>query len=89
MAGRLQKEYHFDKVFGPATTQEQLFKESNVSLLLDKAIEGYNATLFAYGQTGVGKTYTMEGYNYTVNKDPKPIIKAIFYCKCRMRRTRG
>ena len=71
------KQYHFDKVFGPTVTQEQLFNEANIPSLLDKAIEGYNATLFAYGQTGVGKTYTMEGYNYTSSKDPKPIIKVL------------
>jgi kinesin family protein 16B len=28
---------------------------------LDAAFEGYNACLFAYGQTGAGKTYTMMG----------------------------
>lgn len=72
------KEYQFDKVFGPETTQEQLFKECNIPFLLDKTIEGYHATLFAYGQTGVGKTYTMEGYDYSINKEKdklKPIIK--------------
>ena len=34
--------------------------------MVDNAIEGYNSTIFAYGQTGTGKTYTMTGgaYNY-------------------------
>ena len=36
-------------------------------------IEGFNATIFAYGPTGSGKTYTMEGYEY--DKNLKPIIK--------------
>ena len=30
---------------------------------MDSALEGYNATIVAYGQTGAGKTFTMEGYN--------------------------
>jgi hypothetical protein len=32
-------------------------------------LEGYNATILAYGQTGTGKTYTMEGFKYN-SSDP-------------------
>lgn len=41
-------------------------------------IEGYNATVFAYGQTSSGKTYTMEGYEYIsggTDKSPKLVIR--------------
>jgi hypothetical protein len=38
--------------------------------------QGYHATIFAYGQTGAGKTFTMEGYQYDNNeKHPRPIIE--------------
>lgn len=29
--------------------------------VVDEVLQGYNCTVFAYGQTGTGKTYTMEG----------------------------
>lgn len=35
--------------------------------------DGYNSTIFAFGQTSAGKTYTMEGYEYDT-KSLKPII---------------
>ena len=38
----------------------KVFKDLGV-LVLDAAFEGYNACVFAYGQTGAGKTYTMMG----------------------------
>ncbi len=31
--------------------------------VVDKVLAGYNGTIFAYGQTGTGKTFTMEGFN--------------------------
>lgn len=37
-------------------------------------MEGYNATLLAYGQTGTGKTYTMEGFSSSLNDPQKGII---------------
>ena len=33
--------------------------------MVQHLFKGYHATVFAYGQTGTGKTYTMEGYKYT------------------------
>jgi len=32
--------------------------------MIRQVCNGYHATIFAYGQTGAGKTYTMEGYKY-------------------------
>ncbi|NXD30096.1 KIFC3 protein, partial [Spelaeornis formosus] len=37
----------------------QVFQE--VQALVTSCIDGYNVCIFAYGQTGAGKTYTMEG----------------------------
>ena len=51
--------FEFDKVFDPASTQEQVFE--TVSPLITSVMDGVNVTLFAYGQTGSGKTFTMEG----------------------------
>lgn len=54
------KTYAFDKVFGPEADQLMLF-ENSVAPMLEQVLNGYNCTIFAYGQTGTGKTYTMSG----------------------------
>lgn len=54
------KTYKFDKVFSETSTQEEVFNEC-IQSILDEVLSGYNCTVFAYGQTGTGKTYTMEG----------------------------
>lgn len=54
------KTYQFDKVFSPAADQNMVFDEV-VSPILDEVLQGFNCTIFAYGQTGTGKTYTMTG----------------------------
>lgn len=54
------KTFTFDKVFGPKSTQIEVYR-SVVLPLLDEVLMGYNCTVFAYGQTGTGKTFTMEG----------------------------
>ena len=48
------------KVFGPDSTQEEVYNETTKHLV-ENVLNGYNATVFAYGATGGGKTYTMVG----------------------------
>jgi hypothetical protein len=48
------------QVFGPNSGQERLYNQA-VSPIVEEVLEGFNCTIFAYGQTGTGKTYTMEG----------------------------
>uniref|UniRef100_A0A8K9X1M5 Kinesin-like protein n=1 Tax=Oncorhynchus mykiss TaxID=8022 RepID=A0A8K9X1M5_ONCMY len=69
-----RKMYTFDMVFGPAAKQIDVYK-SVVCPILDEVISGYNCTVFAYGQTGTGKTFTMEGERspneeFTWEEDP-------------------
>ncbi|XP_020214871.1 kinesin-like protein KIN-5D [Cajanus cajan] len=57
---QIDRTFAFDKVFGPNSKQKELY-ELAVSPIVNEVLEGYNCTIFAYGQTGTGKTYTMEG----------------------------
>ncbi|KAM0466893.1 hypothetical protein ACHAPV_000403 [Trichoderma viride] len=54
------KTYSFDRVFSPAADQAMVFDDT-VKPILEEMLAGYNCTIFAYGQTGTGKTYTMSG----------------------------
>ncbi|XP_029336258.1 kinesin-like protein KIFC3 isoform X1 [Mus caroli] len=51
--------FELDKVFSPWASQQDVFQE--VQALITSCIDGFNVCIFAYGQTGAGKTYTMEG----------------------------
>ncbi|XP_011756338.2 kinesin-like protein KIFC3 isoform X2 [Macaca nemestrina] len=51
--------FELDKVFSPQASQQDVFQE--VQALITSCIDGFNVCIFAYGQTGAGKTYTMEG----------------------------
>uniref|UniRef100_A0A3P9B6C8 Kinesin-like protein n=1 Tax=Maylandia zebra TaxID=106582 RepID=A0A3P9B6C8_9CICH len=53
------KPYMFDRVFQSNTTQEQVYNACAQKIVKD-VLEGYNGTIFAYGQTSSGKTHTME-----------------------------
>jgi hypothetical protein len=55
-----ERQYDFDHVFGPKSTQEEVY-ETVAKPLVDVVLSGFNATVFAYGQTGSGKTHTMLG----------------------------
>ncbi|KAH0501610.1 Kinesin-1 heavy chain [Microtus ochrogaster] len=54
------KPYAFDRVFQSSTSQEQVYNDCAKKIVKD-VLEGYNGTIFAYGQTSSGKTHTMEG----------------------------
>ena len=56
------KTFTFDAVYPPNTAQAHLYAQS-AAHIVDSVLEGYNGTIFAYGQTGTGKTFTMEGVN--------------------------
>lgn len=69
-----RKTYTFDMVFSPSAKQIDVYR-SVVCPILDEVIMGYNCTIFAYGQTGTGKTFTMEGERspneeFTWEEDP-------------------
>jgi len=57
---KVTKVFSFDKVFGAYSTQEEVF-QSMVLPIINEVLAGFNCTIFAYGQTGTGKTHTMEG----------------------------
>ncbi|ORZ29754.1 hypothetical protein BCR44DRAFT_1418978 [Catenaria anguillulae PL171] len=52
------RSFTYDHVFWTDTHQSQLYEDA-VAPLLEKFLEGFNATVLAYGQTGSGKTYSM------------------------------
>jgi kinesin family protein 11 len=54
------KTFTFDRVFGVTSKQSEVYTQV-VRPVVAEVIEGYNCTIFAYGQTGTGKTFTMEG----------------------------
>ncbi|KAG5392540.1 hypothetical protein IGI04_022503 [Brassica rapa subsp. trilocularis] len=71
-----QSSFTFDKVFGPESVTEDVYEDGVKNVALS-ALMGINATIFAYGQTSSGKTFTMRGvtekavndiYNHIINK---------------------
>ncbi|XP_033212363.1 kinesin-like protein KIF3A [Belonocnema kinseyi] len=58
--GEPPKVFSFDAVFDTNSTQVDIYNET-ARPIVEKVLQGYNGTIFAYGQTGTGKTYTMSG----------------------------
>ena len=52
--------FRFSHVFGMDSSQKNVF-EVAARDIVEEFLEGYNGTIFAYGQTGAGKTYTIQG----------------------------
>lgn len=52
--------FRFVHVFGMKSSQKNVFDVAGKDIV-KQFLEGYNGTIFAYGQTGAGKTYTIQG----------------------------
>lgn len=57
---KITKNFAFDKVFGRESKQIDVYK-AVAKNSVEEVMNGFNCTIFAYGQTGTGKTFTMEG----------------------------
>ena len=81
------KSFTFDGVYGEDSTTEQIYNDIGFGLVEvsceegeesfscsdgQGVLEGYNGTIFAYGQTGCGKSFSMQGI-----KDPASQIGII------------
>ena len=65
--------FTFDHIFDMDSTQEEVYQIAAVPAV-ESLVGGYNSTIFAYGQTGTGKTYTMEGFIYDYLSPKKGLI---------------
>ncbi|PAV65703.1 hypothetical protein WR25_19662 isoform B, partial [Diploscapter pachys] len=69
------KDFTFDAIYDENSKQLDLYDETFRDLV-ESVLNGYNGTIFAYGQTGTGKTYTMEGI--ASNADQRGVIYNCF-----------
>ena len=68
LANMPKRTFWYDKAYGMDSTQDQVFQETAMPIV-ESVVQGYNGTIFAYGQTGTGKTFTMEGdFETEINK---------------------
>ncbi|XP_040923357.1 kinesin-like protein KIF19 [Toxotes jaculatrix] len=67
-----EKTYMFDVAFDYSASQEEVYRATTRGLI-EGLISGYNATVFAYGPTGCGKTYTMLG----TDKEPGIYVRTL------------
>lgn len=66
-------QFSFDHVYDQDSSQEEVYTNTARQAVLS-VLEGFNATIMAYGQTGTGKTYTMEGFKYNNWDEQRGII---------------
>ena len=68
--------FTFDYVFDQDTSQLELYLKG-VKPTIISLLEGYNSTIFAYGQTGTGKTYTMEGFTFNPYDEKRGLVPRV------------
>lgn len=70
------KLFSFDGVYFMEDTTRQIYEEICFPLV-DSVLDGFNGTIFAYGQTGCGKSYTMMGVAH--DEENRGVIPRVFY----------
>ena len=75
--------YTFDHCFNSESTQEKVYN-ATVRPSVDAVRQGYNATVFAYGQTGTGKTHTMQGTDADPGVAPRAVTQLFDSLRRRM-----
>jgi len=71
-SSRREKSYAFDHVFPIEASNNEVYSQA-IAPLVEGVLDGYNATGFAYGMTGAGKTHTMHGDLYGVSNGDKGV----------------
>lgn len=61
--------FSYDTIFGPDSSQDEVFADCRS--LVQSAMDGYNVTIFCYGQTGAGKTWTLYGSGQSPGVSPR------------------
>ncbi|KAM7168718.1 centromere-associated protein E isoform 1-T1 [Macrochelys suwanniensis] len=64
--------FNYDCVFHSNDSTQQVYEGVAVPII-KSAVQGYNGTIFAYGQTASGKTYTMMGSDKSMGIIPKAV----------------
>ena len=75
-----EQQYTYDLVFNKNSSQAEVY-ENTTKILLNSILNGFNATVFAYGATGSGKTYTMLGTGEQPGIMPRAITDLFNYVR--------
>ena len=66
------KVFSYDYIADEDSEQALIFEKGG-KVICDYVLQGYNGTIFVYGQTGAGKTFTLLGPKYSIDSDEKRI----------------
>jgi hypothetical protein len=71
--------FEFDACLGPEASQADVFEACKIGEMMDSALEGYAVTVFAFGQTGAGKTHTISGSQGATRSGDGLVASALRY----------
>eukprot|EP00698_Gefionella_okellyi_P002361 TRINITY_DN1219_c0_g1_i1.p1 TRINITY_DN1219_c0_g1~~TRINITY_DN1219_c0_g1_i1.p1 ORF type:complete len:953 (+),score=263.25 TRINITY_DN1219_c0_g1_i1:164-3022(+) len=81
LKGHTPTEMNFDNVFDEQTSQEEVY--DCVKASIEAVLQGINSAIFAYGQTGTGKTYTMLGLDCEAESATDAEVQAVVNAELR------